>query len=92
MFWPNLSFLQPLPNAAQDAYSDHVDSGLLQVAAPPSNIYPAVDYAKIHRTYSLRPGMARWRTKLVLDFAFLFSYCESLSKFFLLLGGYSTLG
>ena len=29
--------------------------------------------------------MTRWRTKLVLDFAFLLSYCESLSKFFLLL-------
>ena len=29
--------------------------------------------------------MTRWRTKLVLDFAYLLSYCESLSKFFLLL-------
>ena len=37
------------------------------------------------RTYNLKPGMTRWRTKLVLDFAYLLSYCESLSKFFLLL-------
>ena len=29
--------------------------------------------------------MARWRTKLVLDFAYLLSYCQSLSRFLLLL-------
>ena len=37
------------------------------------------------RTYDLKPGMVRWRTKLVLDFAYLLSYCQSLSRFFLLL-------
>ena len=37
------------------------------------------------RTYDLKPGMTRWRTKLVLDFAYLLSYCQSLSRFFLLL-------
>ena len=37
------------------------------------------------RTYNLKPGMTRWRTKLVLDFAYLLSYCQSLSRFFFLL-------
>ena len=31
------------------AYSEHVDSGLMQIVAPPHNIYPDVDYEKIHR-------------------------------------------
>jgi hypothetical protein len=55
------------------------------VSPPPHNIYPNINYDNMHRTYKLRAGMTRWQTKLVLDFSYLFSYCEALSTFFVLL-------
>jgi hypothetical protein len=62
-----------------------VFTGEMQLVSPPHNIYPEVNYNNMHRTYKLSASMTRWRTKLVLDFSYLFSYCEALSTFFVLL-------
>ena len=38
--------------ALYGAYSEHVNSGLMQIVSPPHNIYPDVDFDKIHREYT----------------------------------------
>ena len=59
-----------------DLHQGRVESGFLRVVAPPANIYPPEEKDKKKRP-------PRWRTKLTLDFAFLFSYCHGTSEYFL---------
>ena len=39
-------------SALYNAYSEHVNCGLMQIVAPPNNIYPDVDFDKIHREWN----------------------------------------
>ncbi len=66
-------------------YQETVDSGLVQLVAPPSNIYPTALLTNASHgeggggaTYGDGPNVARWRSKLALDFAFLMAYAEGL--------------
>uniref|UniRef100_A0A6A7FPM1 Alpha-1,3-mannosyl-glycoprotein 4-beta-N-acetylglucosaminyltransferase C-like n=1 Tax=Hirondellea gigas TaxID=1518452 RepID=A0A6A7FPM1_9CRUS len=58
-------------------YKEHIDSGILRVIQPPSVIYPTIDFSNMWRTYNDSVSRVQWRTKQVLDFAFLFWYAYS---------------
>ncbi|KAK4319557.1 hypothetical protein Pmani_009501 [Petrolisthes manimaculis] len=55
-------------------YSNEIQSGLLRVLQPPPSLYPSIDFTTIRRTYNDSVARVQWRTKQVLDFAFLFWY------------------
>ncbi|XP_066938596.1 alpha-1,6-mannosyl-glycoprotein 4-beta-N-acetylglucosaminyltransferase-like isoform X3 [Macrobrachium rosenbergii] len=55
-------------------YSKAIESGLLRVLQPPAALYPSIDFTAIRRTYNDPVSRVQWRTKQVLDFAFLFWY------------------
>ncbi|XP_042891137.1 alpha-1,6-mannosyl-glycoprotein 4-beta-N-acetylglucosaminyltransferase-like isoform X3 [Penaeus japonicus] len=55
-------------------YSQEVQTGFLRVIQPPSLLYPSIDFTAIRRTYNDSVARVQWRTKQVLDFAFLFWY------------------
>ncbi|KAG0722044.1 Alpha-1,6-mannosyl-glycoprotein 4-beta-N-acetylglucosaminyltransferase [Chionoecetes opilio] len=58
-------------------YSKEIQRGLLRVLQPPSALYPSIDFTAIRRTYNDSVARVQWRTKQVLDFAFLFWYSWS---------------
>ena len=53
----------------------------MQVITPSERIYPDLNFTSA--TYDNAPNVAEWRSKLSLDFAFLFAYCEGMSTYFL---------
>ncbi|XP_069192322.1 alpha-1,6-mannosyl-glycoprotein 4-beta-N-acetylglucosaminyltransferase isoform X2 [Procambarus clarkii] len=55
-------------------YSHEIQTGLLRVLQPPPILYPSIDFTAIRRTYNDSVARVQWRTKQVLDFAFLFWY------------------
>lgn len=55
-------------------YSQEIQTGLLRVIQPPALLYPSIDFTAIRRTYNDSVARVQWRTKQVLDFAFLFWY------------------
>ncbi|KAG7167111.1 Alpha-1-3-mannosyl-glycoprotein 4-beta-N-acetylglucosaminyltransferase C-like [Homarus americanus] len=55
-------------------YNREIQSGLLRVLQPPAVLYPSIDFTAIRRTYNDSVARVQWRTKQVLDFAFLFWY------------------
>eukprot|EP00095_Tigriopus_kingsejongensis_P011738 maker-scaffold613_size124221-snap-gene-0.28 protein:Tk11738 transcript:maker-scaffold613_size124221-snap-gene-0.28-mRNA-1 annotation:"alpha- -mannosyl-glycoprotein 4-beta-n-acetylglucosaminyltransferase c" len=72
--------------AAQVAgrFETEIGMGLLEIIAPPANIYPSLNYQTMVRTYKNSARETEWRSKLALDFSFLFAYCNNeLSEYFL---------
>nr|XP_053643893.1 alpha-1,6-mannosyl-glycoprotein 4-beta-N-acetylglucosaminyltransferase-like [Cherax quadricarinatus] len=55
-------------------YNNEIQTGLLRVLQPPPILYPSIDFTAIRRTYNDSVARVQWRTKQVLDFAFLFWY------------------
>ncbi|CAL4159886.1 unnamed protein product, partial [Meganyctiphanes norvegica] len=55
-------------------YQHAIQSGFLRVLQPPQVLYPSLDFSSIRRTYNDPISRVQWRTKQVLDFAFLFWY------------------
>ncbi|KAF2366522.1 Glycosyl transferase family 54 [Trinorchestia longiramus] len=65
---------QSRARALETRYKQHVEAGVIRVLQPPSLLYPSIDFATIRRTYNDPVSRVQWRTKQVLDFAFLFWY------------------
>ena len=73
-------------SALAERYRPRLLSGTLQVVSPPHSIYPpwlSPSSPSAHgpppsSTYGDGPRATRWRAKLALDFAFLFSYCAGI--------------
>ena len=62
-------------------YMPHLESGFLQVVEPPFGEYPKFDIVK--RNFNDTLERVRWRSKQVIDFAYLFMYCKQISKYYL---------
>ena len=59
-----------------------VDSGLVIIVGPTSNIYPMTNfYALKRRPFNNTVERMEWQSKLSLDFAYLFSFCSQLVRF-----------
>ncbi|XP_059092238.1 alpha-1,3-mannosyl-glycoprotein 4-beta-N-acetylglucosaminyltransferase C-like [Tigriopus californicus] len=70
----NQSLLQERASKIASVFREQIEHGLLEVVAPPANIYPEWNFQQMVRTYKNSPKATEWRSKLALDFAFLFSY------------------
>ena len=66
-------------------FKHHVETGLVLIVGPTTNIYPANHfYLMKRRPFNNTVERMEWQTKLSLDFAFLFSFSSALVTFFLL--------
>lgn len=73
----NQSLLLERASRLATLFQEQIDHGLLELVAPPANIYPEWDFQQMVRTYKNSPKATEWRSKLALDFAFLFSYSST---------------
>lgn len=67
----------------KSAFQEHIKSGLIHIIETSSSVYPS--FINLHRTYNDSMERVHWRSKQVIDFAFLFNYSLHLSNYFLLL-------
>ncbi|XP_060074109.1 alpha-1,6-mannosyl-glycoprotein 4-beta-N-acetylglucosaminyltransferase-like [Ylistrum balloti] len=65
-----------------DKYPELIQNGFLQVVHPhDKKIYP--DFKKLKRTFNDSAERVAWRSKQNIDYAYLFSYSENISKYYL---------
>ena len=62
-------------------FSEQLNSGMLEVVAPPASFYP--DMSNLSRTYSDPPDRVYWRSKQNLDYAYLMMFGRSRSKYYM---------
>jgi len=68
-------------NLIETKFRPYLDSGFIQVIASTSDIYPSMNFALTKRTFNDTVDRVIWRTKQVVDFAFLFSYIKSQAEY-----------
>lgn len=62
-------------------FSEHLDSGLIEIIAPPPSYYP--DLSNLPMTLNDPIDRVSWRSKQNLDYAFLMNYAASRSGYYL---------
>jgi len=60
-----------------------VNCGLLQVISPPKNFYPSFDH--LQATLGDPPERQRWRSKEVVDAAYLMFHCRHMGNYYVML-------
>jgi len=61
-------------------FSEHIDSGLLEIIAPPATYYP--NLTNIRQTLGDPLERVRWRSKQNLDFAYLMMYSQPKATYY----------
>ncbi|XP_071088522.1 alpha-1,3-mannosyl-glycoprotein 4-beta-N-acetylglucosaminyltransferase B-like [Haliotis cracherodii] len=69
------TFVERVAGEIREQFPEYLDSGLLEVIAPPSGFYPDLDHLK--ETFGDSKERIRWRTKQNLDYSFLMLYARS---------------
>ena len=64
-----------------NGFKKHVDQGLLHLIFAPRGFYPPLSNMKTK--FGDSQQRIAWRSKLVIDFAFLMCYCKDLSRYYL---------
>ena len=64
-----------------NGFKKHVDQGLLHLIFAPRGFYPPLSNMKTK--FGDSQQRIAWRSKLVIDFAFLMYYCKDLSRYYL---------
>ena len=77
----NEQFINEIVTVIREQFSDSLNSGLLEVIAPPSNYYPDMDNLPI--TFGDPKPRVKWRAKQNLDYAFLMMYAQSRAIFYI---------
>ncbi|RWS10779.1 Alpha-1:3-mannosyl-glycoprotein 4-beta-N-acetylglucosaminyltransferase B-like protein, partial [Dinothrombium tinctorium] len=67
---------------AEQLFNDHIESGLLEVIAPPASYYPDLSNNSLKLTLGDPIERVRWRTKQNLDYAYLMMYCQQKGLFY----------
>ncbi|XP_002738683.1 alpha-1,3-mannosyl-glycoprotein 4-beta-N-acetylglucosaminyltransferase C-like [Saccoglossus kowalevskii] len=65
----------------REKYSEYLWNGFLEVIQAPKDFYPPLENLK--QKYGDSEARIAWRSKQVVDYAFLFSYCKDMSDFYL---------
>ncbi|XP_062609322.1 alpha-1,3-mannosyl-glycoprotein 4-beta-N-acetylglucosaminyltransferase B-like [Saccostrea cucullata] len=68
-------YVKDVAESLKKQFPEELQSGLLEVIAPPAEFYP--DFNNIKQTYGDTKERVRWRTKQNLDFSFLMMYARS---------------
>lgn len=66
--------------AIERIFRKFLASGFLQLIIAPENLYP--DFTELGRTFNDSNKRVAWRSKQCLDFAYLFSYCQNISEYY----------
>lgn len=80
LFQTDLEYVLEVAKEIESRYSNHIDSGLLEIISPASSYYP--DFEKLRITLGDTPERVKWRSKQNLDFAFLMSYAQPKGTFY----------
>lgn len=71
-----------IANQIEVQFADHVNSGLIEVIAPPASLYYSnLDQLKINLNDTI--DRVKWRSKQNLDYSFLMMYAQPKAKFYL---------
>ncbi|XP_062579182.1 alpha-1,3-mannosyl-glycoprotein 4-beta-N-acetylglucosaminyltransferase C-like isoform X2 [Saccostrea cucullata] len=62
-------------------FKEHVDSGFIQIVHPPHILYP--NFRLLERRFNDSPERVAWRSKQNLDYSYLMTYSQPLSKYYL---------
>ncbi|XP_041360411.1 alpha-1,3-mannosyl-glycoprotein 4-beta-N-acetylglucosaminyltransferase B-like [Gigantopelta aegis] len=71
----DLNYVKDLGNKVHSLFRDHIQSGLLEVIAPPAGFYPDLEHLK--ESFGDTKTRVRWRTKQNLDYSFLMLHARS---------------
>lgn len=77
----NPEYIQEIVSDVKSKFSAALQSGLLEVVAPPRNYYPNMD--NLPSTFNDPKERVKWRAKQNLDYAFLMMYAQSRSIFYI---------
>ncbi len=71
-------------NTLFSKFSKEINEGFIQLLIPPSSIYEKFnDSCSLKRTFNDTLARVIWRSKLVLDVAYLMDYCKTLGDYYL---------
>ena len=76
----NIEFVDEIVKSIQKKFHVALESGLLEVVAPPRHFYPNLDNLPI--TFNDPKERVKWRAKQNLDYAFLMMYAQSRAVFY----------
>ncbi|XP_041359848.1 alpha-1,3-mannosyl-glycoprotein 4-beta-N-acetylglucosaminyltransferase B-like isoform X2 [Gigantopelta aegis] len=71
----DLHYVKDLGYKVHSLFRDHIQSGLLEVIAPPAGFYPDLEHLK--ESFGDPIVRVRWRTKQTLDYSFLMLHAQS---------------
>lgn len=81
----DMTFVQKQADEIKEELKEHIESGLLEIVAPPDSFYP--DMNKLPETLGDNLQRVKWRTKQTLDFAYLMMYAQSRGTFYVQVSG-----
>lgn len=76
----DLEYVQSVAKDLQRCFSDHIESGLIEVISPHPSYYP--DMNKLRITLNDPLERVKWRSKQNLDFSFLMAYSQTKATFY----------
>ena len=68
------AFIIETTRQIEEQFIDYIESGLIEIIAPPASYYP--DMSDVKATLGDSIERTKWRTKQNLDFAYLMMYCQ----------------
>ncbi|XP_053559668.1 alpha-1,3-mannosyl-glycoprotein 4-beta-N-acetylglucosaminyltransferase-like protein MGAT4D [Bombina bombina] len=77
----NDQYVDSLANSIKERFPREIQSGVLEVIAPPTFYYP--DFSNIKETFGDSKERVRWRTKQNLDYSFLMLYAQPKGAYYL---------
>ena len=77
----NEDYNNDIKDLVQDNFADYVREGFIQVVTAPESFYPPLNNLK--RNFGDELERVLWRSKQVVDYAFLFSYSVDISQYYL---------
>lgn len=78
----DIDFVKNLIRDLKNKYGSFIQSGLLEIIAPPKEFYPDLDNLPKDVTFRDPPARVKWRTKQNLDFSYLMMYAQNKARFY----------
>ncbi|CAF4418456.1 unnamed protein product, partial [Didymodactylos carnosus] len=77
----NIEYVRTTSQEIEKLYFEYIESGLLEIVAPPSEYYPDLENLKL--TLNDNSDRVKWRTKQNYDFSYLMMYGLSRGKYYM---------
>ena len=76
----DMDFVESQASQLEEQFSRDIESGLLEIMAPPASYYP--DFNETVASLGDTVERTKWRTKQNLDFAYLMMYCQPRATYY----------